>query len=129
MMYLAKECGGSKGKPAIPAFTKFGRKEKGKWIRLRADGKFMEKSDEGYYEIKWQVVYGDWEMLDQDGYWCHENPNKNPEDMSDTGKDGTGGWKTHGTYADAPAPEFIKPTAEEVRCYAKPVNPPKCDHQ
>ena len=132
MMYLAKKCGGSSGKygskkrPAIPALTKFWRKEKGWWIRLRADLTFMEKIDEGYYEIKWDGEYGCWKMLDQDGDCCHKNPNKNPEDMS--GKDGKGGWRI-GSRGVAPAPKFIKPTTEAVRCYAKPVNPPKCDHQ
>ena len=124
IMYLAKECGGMKGKPAIPAFTKFGKKEEGWWIRLREDLEFMEKSDEGYYAIKWDGDFGKWVMCDQDGYRCHKNPNKNPEDMNDTGKDGKAGWRIFDGYGDAPAPELIKElTASEVRCYAKPVNP------
>ena len=122
---LAKECGGRKGKPAIPAFTKFERKEKGHWIRLRADGTFMGHNDEGYYEIRWlKQAYsvGKWFILDPWGELCHENPNDNPEDMNATGKNGRGGWKVN--MGVAPAPELIKVlTASEVRCYAKPVNP------
>ena len=122
---LRRQCGGSRGKPAIPAGTIFGKEEKqGLWIRLGKDGKFLKKGDEGYYEIQWDGGWSRWWMLGQDGKLCHRNPNNNPEDMNDTGKDGKAGWKTYTMHGDAPAPEFM-PAEEVVRCVAASLYKPQ----